>query len=486
MNVAATKRPVIKESMRIGGRHVDAEGVVPVHYPYTNEVIGTVPAGTAEHAAKAFEIARNYKPKLTRYERQQILFRTAELIKARKDQLSDLITLELGLSKKDSLYEVGRAYDVYSLAGQLCILDDGQIFSCDLTPQGKPRKIFTKREPVGVISAITPFNHPLNMVSHKVAPAIATNNCVVAKPTELTPLTCIALADILYEAGLPPEMFQVVTGWPDDIGDEMVTNDNIDIITFTGGVRVGKIIAGKAGYKRAALELGGNDPLIILDDLSDADLDKAAELAVAGATRNSGQRCTAVKRILVQERVADRFVEKVLAKAKAIKFGDPMDPATDLGTVVHELAAKTFEDRVHKAAEQGAKILYNPGRQGALLPPITVDFVPHQSELVFEETFGPIVPIVRVPNDDDEVIRISNSTPFGLSSGVCTNNLSRITKFIEGLNVGTVNIWEVPGYRIEMSPFGGIKDSGNGVKEGVMEAMKFFTNVKTWSLPWPQ
>lgn len=486
MNVAATKRPVIKESMRIGGKKVDAEGVVPVHYPYTNEVIGTVPAGTAEHAARAFEIARNYKPKLTRYERQQILFRTAELIRSRKDQLSDLITLELGLSKKDSLYEVGRAYDVYSLAGQLCILDDGQIFSCDLTPQGKPRKIFTKREPVGVISAITPFNHPLNMVSHKVAPAIATNNCVVAKPTELTPLTCIALADILYEAGLPPEMFQVVTGWPDDIGDEMVTNENIDIITFTGGVRVGKIIAGKAGYKRAALELGGNDPLIILDDLSDSDLDKAAELAAAGATRNSGQRCTAVKRILVQERVADKFVEKVLAKAKAIKFGDPMNPDTDLGTVVHELAAKTFEDRVHKAAEQGAKILYNPGRQGALLPPITVDFVPHQSELVFEETFGPIVPIVRVPNDDAEVIRISNSTPFGLSSGVCTNNLSRITKFIEGLNVGTVNIWEVPGYRIEMSPFGGIKDSGNGVKEGVMEAMKFFTNVKTWSLPWPQ
>lgn len=486
MNVAATKRPVIKESMRIGGKKVDAEGVVPVHYPYTNEVIGTVPAGTAEHAARAFEIARNYKPKLTRYERQQILFRTAELIRSRKDQLSDLITLELGLSKKDSLYEVGRAYDVYSLAGQLCILDDGQIFSCDLTPQGKPRKIFTKREPVGVISAITPFNHPLNMVSHKVAPAIATNNCVVAKPTELTPLTCIALADILYEAGLPPEMFQVVTGWPDDIGDEMVTNDNIDIITFTGGVRVGKIIAGKAGYKRAALELGGNDPLIILDDLSDSDLDKAAELAAAGATRNSGQRCTAVKRILVQERVADKFVEKVLAKAKAIKFGDPMNPDTDLGTVVHELAARTFEDRVHKAAEQGAKILYNPGRQGALLPPITVDFVPHQSELVFEETFGPIVPIVRVPNDDAEVIRISNSTPFGLSSGVCTNNLSRITRFIEGLNVGTVNIWEVPGYRIEMSPFGGIKDSGNGVKEGVMEAMKFFTNVKTWSLPWPQ
>ena len=475
----------ITESMRIGGKKVDADGVVPVHYPYTNEIIGTVPAGRADHAARAFEIAAGFKPKLTRYERQQILFKAAELIRQRREQLADLITLELGISKKDSTYECGRAYDVFSLAAQLCILDDGQIFSCDLTPQGKARKIFTKRDPVGVISAITPFNHPLNMVSHKIAPAIATNNCVVCKPTELTPLTALALADILYDAGLPPEMFQVVTGWPNDIGDEMVTNSNIAVITFTGGVRVGKLIAAKAGYKRAALELGGNDPLIVLNDLGDDDLDKAAELAVAGATKNSGQRCTAVKRILVQERVADRFVALVLEKAKTIKFGDPMDPSTDLGCVVHEEAAKIFEARVHKAAEQGAKILYHPGRKGAVLPPITVDFVPHKSELVFEETFGPIIPVVRVPDDDTEVIGISNSTPFGLSSGVCTNDLKRITRFIEGLNVGTVNIWEVPGYRIEMSPFGGIKDSGNGVKEGVMEAMKFFTNVKTWSLPWP-
>src|SRR5205814_2631916 len=193
------------------------------------------------------------------------------------------------------------------------------------------------------------------MVAHKVAPAIATNNCVVCKPTELTPLTALALADILYEAGLPPEMFQVVTGWPQDIGDEMVTNENISVITFTGGVRVGKIIAGKAGYRRAALELGGNDPLIVLDDLSDADLDKAAELAVGGATKNSGQRCTAVKRILVQERIADKFVPLVLAKAKRIRFGDPMDPETDLGTVINERAAAIFEGRVEEAEKQGAK-----------------------------------------------------------------------------------------------------------------------------------
>ena len=474
------------EAMRIGGENVTTKDVVEVRYPFTNAVIGTVPAGQAEHAARAFAIAAAYKPRLTRYERQQILFRAAELIRERREEIAYWLTLELGICKAHALYETGRSYDVFTLAGQMAILDDGQIFSCDLTPQGKDRKIFTKREPVRAISAITPFNHPLNMVAHKIAPAIATNNCVVCKPTELTPLTAITLADILYEAGLPPEMFQIVTGLPADIGDEMVTNDDIDIITFTGGVPVGKIIAAKAGYKRSALELGGNDPLIVLNDLKGDDLAKAATIAVAGATGNSGQRCTAVKRILVQDSVADAFVPLVLERARAIRHGDPMAEDTQLGCVIHAEAAELFENRVLAAEASGAKILYHPGRDGALLPPITVDHVPHDSDLVMEETFGPIVPIVRVPDDDAAVMALSNSTRFGLSSGVCTNDLNRATDFIEGLDVGTVNIWEAPGYRIEMSPFGGIKDSGNGVKEGVLEAMKFFTNVKTYSLPWPR
>tara|TARA_B110000037_G_C17070464_1_gene485639 strand:+ start:24 stop:1484 length:1461 start_codon:yes stop_codon:yes gene_type:complete len=486
MNHIKKVRPLIKEAMRIGGRKVEADDVIEVRYPYTNEVIGTVPAGTAEHAREAFEIAAAYKPRLTRYERQQILFKAAELIRARREDIANVLTLELGISKQHALYETGRAYDVFTLSGQLAILDDGQIFSCDVTPNGKSRKIFTKRGPVSTISAITPFNHPLNMVAHKIAPAIATNNCLVCKPTELTPLTAITLADILYEAGLPMEMFQIVTGWPQDIGEEMITNEHIDVISFTGGVAVGKMIAHKSGYTRAALELGGNDPLIVLNDLDDADLAKAAAIAVAGATGNSGQRCTAVKRILVQEDVADRFVPLVVERAKAIKFGDPEDLDTELGCVVHEEAAATFEERVYAAEAQGAKVLYNPGRKGALLPPIVVDHVPHGSELVFEETFGPIIPIVRAPNDDEALMTISNSTPFGLSAGVCTNTLDRATAYVEGLDVGSVNIWEAPGYRIEMSPFGGVKDSGNGVKEGVLEAMKFFTNLKTWSLPWPE
>ena len=284
------KNDIRHEGMRIGGEKVFTEKVIEVKYPFTNEVVGTVPAGTAEHAAKAFKISADYKPSLSRYERSQILQRTGELIAEKQAYLAKWLTLELGICHQHAIYETKRAQDVYQYAAAQAMNDDGQIFSCDLTHNGKERKIFTKREPVRSISAITPFNHPLNMVSHKIAPSIATNNCMVCKPTELTPLTAITLADILYEAGLPPEMFQIVTGLPGDIGEEMMLNEHIDIITFTGGVPVGKLIASKAGYKRQALELGGNDPLIVCNDLSVSDLEKAATIAVAGATGNSGQR----------------------------------------------------------------------------------------------------------------------------------------------------------------------------------------------------
>ena len=475
---------MIAEAMRIAGRKRAADAVIEVRNPWDGSLVGTVPAGRPEHVREAFAIAAGHEARLTRFERQRILLRTAEALATRRQTLGALITAELGISRKDSDYEVGRACDVFTLAGQLCIQDDGQAFACDITPHGKARRIFTQRVPLTAISAITPFNHPLNMVAHKLAPAIATNNCVVLKPTEATPLTALALADILYEAGLPPEMLSVVTGWPADIGAAMVTDPEAELVTFTGSVRVGKLIAETAGYRRTVLELGGNDPLIVLNDLDDADLAAAADLAVAGATRNSGQRCTAVKRILVQEGVADRFVPLVLERAKAIVFGDPADPATDLGTVVSAEAAALFEARVSAAAEAGAEVLHHPGRTGALLPPIVVDRLRPEMELVREETFGPVIPVLRVPNDDDATIAISNGTAFGLSSGVCTNDFRRMRRYIDGLRVGTVNIWEVPGYRTEMSPFGGIKDSGNGTKEGVVEAMKCYSTIKTFSLPW--
>lgn len=469
------------QAMRIAGERVSGNRTLDVLNPYTGAVVGTVSKASPEDVRQAFSVAAGFAPALSRHERAVILGRTAESLLAQREDISDLITAESGLSKKDTLYEVGRSYDVFSLAAKLCVLDDGRTFSCDIGPTGKQRKIFTLRQPLAAISAITPFNHPLNQVAHKVAPAIATNNCMVLKPSEKTPLTALLLADVLYDAGLPPEMFSVVTGEPAEIGGEMIGNEHAELITFTGGVAVGKMIAETAGYRRTVLELGGNDPLIVLDD---ADLDKAAELAVTGATKNSGQRCTAVKRILVQEPAADEFAELLAAKARRLVCGNPVDPETDVGTVIDENAAKLFEARVNDAVGRGARLLCGHEREGALYPPTVLDRVPFDCELVREETFGPVAPIIRV-RDADEAIAVANSTAYGLSSGVCTNRLDLITRFINELRVGTVNVWEVPGYRIEMSPFGGIKDSGLGYKEGVLEAMNSFTNVKTYSLPWP-
>ena len=468
------------ESMRIAGDRVSRDRIIEVRNPYTGAVVGTVPKATVDDLRRAFAIARAYRPVLTRFERSRILHRAAEIIRGRTDELSDLITAECGICKKDSLYEVGRACDVFVFAGNAALSDDGQIFSCDLTPHGKRRKVYTLREPLlGVISAITPFNHPLNQVAHKVAPAIATNNRMVLKPTEKTPLSALMLADILYEAGLPPPMFSVVTGDPKEIADEMLTHPGVDLVTFTGGIAVGKYIAAKAVYKRQVLELGGNDPIIVMED---ANLDEAAALAAAGSYKNSGQRCTAVKRMLVHEKVADAFVERLVAKTKAWTYGDPMDPNVDMGTVIDEAAAQNFEAKVNDAVAQGATLRFGNERRRALYSPTVIDHVDPAMNVVRTETFGPVSPVIRF-KDIDDAIRISNGTVYGLSSSVCTNRLDYITRFVSELHVGTVNVREVPGYRLELTPFGGIKDSGLGYKEGVQEAMKSFTNLKTYSLP---
>ena len=479
--VSPAKPVVLAESMRIAGERVGSVRTLDVHNPYTGEVVGTVPRASVDDIRRAFAAARAYKPRLTRFERYEVCRKAAEIIASRAEVLSDLITAECGICKKDSLYEVGRARDVFTFAGNAALLDDGQVFSCDLTPHGKSRKVYTLREPLqGVISAITPFNHPLNQVAHKIAPSIATNNRMVLKPTEKTPLSALALADILYEAGLPPPMFSVVTGDPREIADEMLVNPDIDLVTFTGGVPVGKYIAAKAVYKRQVLELGGNDPIIVMED---ADLDEAATLAATGSYKNSGQRCTAVKRMLVQDGVADAFVDKLLARTRAWTCGNPADPKVDMGTVIDVAAASQFESKVNAAVAQGARLLHGNRRDGALYSPTVLDHVMPEMDVVRTETFGPVSPVIRFLHIDD-AIPISNSTAYGLSSAVCTNRLDYITRFVRELQVGTVNVREVPGYRLELTPFGGIKDSGLGYKEGVQEAMKSFTNVKTYSLPW--
>jgi aldehyde dehydrogenase (NAD+) len=470
-----------REPMRIAGDKVHSDRVIEVRYPWTGEVVATVPKASIDDVRRAFRVAREYKPVLTRYERYKILMKAGEIIASRKEAIARVITLESGLCIKDTLYEVGRASDVLLFAAQQALIDDGQCFSCDLTHHGKQRRVYTMREPImGVISAITPFNHPLNQVIHKVAPSVATNNRMVLKPTEKTPLSALLLADVLYEAGLPGPMLSVITGDPREIADEMLTNEHAEIVTFTGGVPIGKYIASKAVYKRQILELGGNDPIIVLDD---ADPVKAAELAAGGSYKNSGQRCTAVKRMFVHEKIADEFSDALLARTQAWTYGDPLDPKVDMGTVIDEPAARLFERRVNEAVAQGARLRHGNRRDGASYSPTLIDRVRGEMEVVREETFGPVSPVMTF-KDVDDAIRQVNSTAFGLSSGVCTNRLDDIMRFVKELNVGSVNVWEVPGYRLEVTPFGGIKDSGLGYKEGVQECCKSFTNVKTYSMPW--
>jgi putative phosphonoacetaldehyde dehydrogenase len=474
-------RTVIRESLRIAGEKVSRDRIVEVRHPFNGELIGTVPKATLDDVKRALKIARGFRSTLTRYARYTLLMKAGAIIAAKREDLARLITLESGLCLKDSLYEVGRASDVLLFAANQALVDDGEVFSCDLTAHGKNRKVYTLKEPLlGAIVAITPFNHPLNQVIHKVAPAIATNNRVVLKPSEKTPLTAFALADIFYEAGLPPPMLSVLTGDPAEIADELLTNADVDLVTFTGGVPIGKYIAGKAVYKRQVLELGGNDPIIVLED---ADIEEAATLAASGSYKNSGQRCTAVKRMLVQESVADRFVELLVEKTLAVKYGDPFDPTMDMGTVIDESSARRFEAVVEEATAAGAKLLVGNIRRGALYSPTVLDRVTPDMNVVRHETFGPVSPVIRFKTVD-EAISIANGTAYGLSSSLCTNRIDLITRFVRELHVGSVNVREVPGYRLEMTPFGGIKDSGLGYKEGVLEAMKSFCNTKTYSLPW--
>ena len=331
-----------------------------------------------------------------------------------------------------------------------------------------------------LIAAITPFNHPLNQVAHKLAPAIAVGAPVILKPAVTTPLTAIRFVELLYEAGLPPQMLSVLLGPTEDVAEVLVRDPRTELVTFTGGETVGKRIAQIAGYKRLVLELGGNDPLIILDD---ADLELAVTLAAEGAFRNSGQRCTAVKRILVEQGILEKFTERFVEKAREYKCGDPADPETRVGTVISEASAIHLEDVVKKAVAAGAKVLLGGERRGALLEPTVVASVPLDAEMVVRESFGPLAPIMAV-RDLEDAVQLANSTAYGLSSGVVTTDLNRAIELVKRLKTGTVNINEVPGYRIESSPFGGIKDSGLGIKEGVIEAMKCMTTVKTFSLPW--
>ena len=467
-------------SSLVAGQPVRGGGTLRIRNPYHGNEVGTVALASRQDVEVAVAAARAFEATPSRFQRSEILEKTRAALESRRDEFARIITSESGLALREARYEVGRTLDVLRFAAMEALRDDGQIFSADVSPQGKARKIFTTREPLRCAAAITPFNHPLNQVAHKVAPAIAAGAPMVLKPSEKTPLVALKFAELLYASGLPAPMLSVLLGPTTEVAGPLVQHEDVEVLAFTGSVAVGKQIAASAGYKRLVLELGGNDPLIVLND---ADLDLAVTLATEGCFRNSGQRCTAVKRVLVEDGIAPAFTARLADKAKEYVCGDPFDEATRVGTVIDEAAAAYLETVLEEAVVMGAKVLAGGDRNGALFQPTVIANVPRDCRMVTCESFGPLAPVLTV-RDLDDALALANSTAYGLSSGVVTMNLQSALKAIKTLRCGTVNINDVPGFRTECSPFGGVKDSGLGVKEGVIEAMKAFSFVKTFSLPW--
>jgi len=451
-----------------------------VRFPYTGDVVGEVCHIGPEHVDQLVGTMLEGTGMPRRHDRYSVLEKARQLVGERAEEFAISIVMESGLALREARYEVGRALDVLQFAAIESIQDDGKVLCGDVSSSGLARRIFTIRESHRLALAITPFNHPLNQVVHKIAPAIAAGTPVILKPSERTPLTALRFVELLYEAGLPGTMLSAVLGDVDALVEPLVADPRIELVTFTGGTGVGKRIAAIAGYKKVCLELGGCSPMIILPD---ADLDLASQLAAEGCFRNSGQRCTSVRRILVEAQVHREFTERFVAKASDYVSGDPRLPETRVGTVISEESAIGLQRRIDSAVAGGARCLLGGRSTGALLPPTVLDGVSRDAELVLNESFGPVAPIIAYQGIDD-AIAYANNTPFGLSSAVVGNQMDSILRIVRELRTGTVNVNQIPGYRTEVSPFGGIKDSGLGVKEGVAEAVRFLSWTKTFSLPW--
>lgn len=448
-----------------------------VKNPYKVEVVGLASRDSHYDAEYAIKVAKTYDHRLSSTDRSKVLRNTAEELLKKKEDFALLATQETGICIKDTRNEVDRAYQNLVVASE-----EAKRIGGDCLPivAGQTTKLaWTLREPVGLVCAITPFNRPLNQTVVKVAPAIAANNSVVLKPSEKAPLTALAFANLLIKNGLPESMLTVVTGYPHDIGEILLSHPLIDMVTFTGGVSTGERIVQQTGLKKLLLELGGNDPLIVLDD---ADLEKAAKIATEGAFVTSGQSCRGIKRIIVMKDIADQFVIRLVRETEGKKWGDPLDPETDVGTVIDEEAAINIENRCMDAVKDGAKILCGGERRGAAFSPTVLDYVQPTSTLVACETFGPVAPVIRVDNVS-EAIEIANGTVYGLQAGVVTRDFENFLYIAKNLRVGGVGLMEGPNFDSPFIPFGGVKKSGIG-REGIRYAIGEMTVTKTVVVPW--
>jgi len=462
--------------MLLNGQWVDRDKKIEVIDPFDNSLVDTVPGATKEDietalsaAVKGFEITK----RMTVYERAQILFKTAKIISDNLDDFAKLIAREASKTIREARKEASRCVNTITCSAEEAKRILGETIPFDSFPGGEKRKGFYYRFPIGVVLAITPFNDPLNLVAHKLGPAIAAGNSVILKPATVTPLSAIKLVEAMLEAGLPPMAIQCITGVGSVIGDPLVSDERVRMISFTGGVEAGKHIAGVAGIKKIGMELGSNSPVIVWGD---ADLDLAVESCVSGAFWAAGQNCIGVQRLLVHENIYDEFRNRFVARTKQYKIGDKMKEETDMGPMITENEAIRVEKWIKEAVDKGATLLTGGERKGAVVEPTVLENLSPEMTIHCEEVFGPTVNLYKI-DDLDKALKEANSLPYGLLTAIFTKNVDVAFKAAYELDCGGVMINDSTDYRLDSMPFGGVKYSGLG-REGLKFSLQEMTEPK--------
>ena len=465
--------------MIINGEYIDKNEKRDIINPYTEQTIDTVPIATTNDVKKAIKSANNAKNSITEMSAHKVsekLYSVFEKLRKEKEDFAKLISQETGKPIKQSIGEMDRSIDTLKLSAEESKRIYGETVPIDAGLGGKGFFAFTQKIPLGVVAAITPFNYPVNLAIHKIAPAIAAKNTVIFKPSIEAPLSGLKLAQLFNEE-FPKGIINAVTGIGSEIGDAITLNENIDKISFTGSVPTGLYISSQAVMKKLTLELGGNDPLIVLND---ANIEKAVKGAVNGAYLFSGQVCMGVKRIIIEESIANEFTEQFIKETEKLKIGNPMDEKTDIGPLINSNAANNIEETVNNAIKDGAELLTGGKRKNNTYTPTILDNVNMKMDIVANETFGPIAPLIHV-NNMEEAIKIANNTQYGLQAGVYTENIHKALKCANDIQTGTVWINKQPTFRTDNMPFGGFKSSGMG-KEGVKYAVEDMCKTKLIAL----
>ncbi|MFG6115314.1 aldehyde dehydrogenase family protein [Halobacillus sp. MO56] len=469
-----TKVKAVK--MLIGGEWVHSNQTFEVVDPQNDRPIASVPSASSKDMLAAIEKAEEAYTKTAvwpTHERIRVLSEAAAYMKENAEDFAMTIASEGSKTINEARGEVKRAIQTIQISAEEARRINGETINFDQNEGSENRVGYHYRFPVGVVGAITPFNDPLNLVAHKVGPAIAAGNAIVVKPASVTPLSALKLAEAFVHAGLPDGFLSVVTGSGREIGETLVTHPAVKVLSFTGGADAGTRISEQAGPKKVSMELGSNSPVIVLND---ANLNDAVQSCVSGAFSAVGQNCIGVQRIYVEKDSYSRFLDTFISRTGELKVGDKMDELTDVGPMINEREAKRVDSWVNEALMKGAKLHIGGKREGSFYYPTVLSDVPKTAKIAYEEIFGPVVLIMPVENLHDAVDR-SNDVDYGLQAGIFTSDINNAFHAIKGLNVGGVMINDSSDYRIDAMPFGGTKGSGIG-REGVRYAIESMTEQK--------